>query len=489
MKKKIAIIGAGFSGLSAAAFLAHQGMEVDVFEKNDTPGGRARPLQAGGFSFNMGPASYYLPDVFENFFEQFGKKPSDYYELRKIDPSVRIFNKNKEYVDIPADLKQLAGLFESVEKGSGDQLQRFLEDARKKYELGMKKLAYKPSLSIWEFVEPWLFRGLIRMDFIRSVSQTLRDFFHDPRLIRMLEFPVIFLGAKPSEMPAIYTFVNYADLALGSWYPVGGMHAVAEALFHLATAEGARFHFNSPVTHIVTGENKATGLKVKDEYVEADMILSTADYHFTETVLLDPDKRSYRPSYWEKKIMAPSALLFYVGLNRRIEGLLHHNLFFDEDFTLHAEEIYDRPQWPASPVMHVACSSKTDPDTAPPGHENLVVLIPVAPGLTQNPARMESYFELFLKRFENLTGEYIRNNIVYLKSYGPDDFTADYHSFKGTAFGMANTLFQTAVFKPSLKSKKVKNLFYAGQLTVPGPGVPTCIISGQVAATEILKRI
>ena len=489
MKKKIAIIGAGFSGLSAAAFLAHQGMEVEVFEKNDVPGGRARQLQADGFSFNMGPASYYLPEVFENFFEQFGKKPSDFYELRKIDPSVRIFNKDKEYVDIPSDIQKLTDLFESVEKGSGDQLKRFLEDARKKYELGMKKLAYKPSLSIWEFVEPWLFSRLIRMDFIRSVSQTLRGFFHDPRLIRMLEFPVIFLGAKPSEMPAIYTFINYADLALGSWYPMGGMHAVSDALYRLAMAEGARFHFNSPVTHIVTKENKATGLKVKEEYLEADMILSTADYHFTETTLLDKDRQTYSPSYWEKKTMAPSALLFYIGLNRRIGGLLHHNLFFDEDFTLHAEEIYGTPQWPSSPVMYVACSSKTDPETAPPGQENLVVLIPVAPGLTQNAERVQSYFELFLARFENLTGENIRDNIVYKKSYGPDDFTEDYHSFKGTAFGMANTLFQTAVFKPSLKSKKVKNLFYAGQLTVPGPGVPTCIISGQVAATEILKRV
>ena len=489
MKRRISVIGAGFSGMSAAAFLAHQGMDVTVYEKNSSPGGRAGIMRTEGFTFDLGPSWYWMPDVFESFFEQFGKKVSDYYQLERLDPAYRVFFGKDDFIDIPAGEEKVCGLFDSIEPGSAAQLKKFLDDGRYKYELGLKKLAYKPSLSVWEFLEPWLFKALFRMDFMHSVTQKVRSRFTDPRLIQMLEFPVLFLGAKPSQTPAIYTLMNYADLVLGTWYPAGGMHAVAQGFYKLALEENVKFMFNSPVSKILLEEDSVRGLLVNGQELECDMVLSTADYHFTEMELLDASHRSYSEKYWDERTMAPSALLFYLGLNKRVKGLQHHNLFFDEDFGRHAGEIYDSPQWPTRPAMYVSCSSKTDHSVAPEGHENLIVLIPVAPGLQDDEEIRKRYFGLFLERMEKLTGEKIAQSVVSMHSYACSDFVREYNSFKGNAYGLANTLRQTAVFKPSLKSRKSKNLFYAGQLTVPGPGIPPCIISGQIAATEMLKRI
>jgi phytoene desaturase len=489
MKRRIAIIGSGFSGLSAAAYLANQGMQVTVFEKNSQPGGRAGKIEEKGFVFDKGPGWYCYPDVYQRFFQQFNKSPQDYYKLDRLNPSYRIYFEKNDYLDIPMDIEELKNLFESVEKGAANKLTRFLENAKYKYELGINKLIYKPSLSTWEFLELWMLASIFRLDLTKSISTYIRSFFTHSRLIQILEFPVLLNGGSPMKTPAIYTLMNYADLVLGTWYPAGGMYTVVSAFYKLALDLGVKFNFNSAVSKIEINENEATGIWVNNEFIEFDIVLATADYHHVENNLLEKKSRSYSDNYWNTRAVAPSAMMFYIGVNRKLNSILHHNLFFDNDFNLQTEQISHQSDRPGKPSFYISCSSKSDRSSAPEGCENLVVFIPVALGMNDDDLTRQKYFALFLDRFQAITGEDIRNDISYMTSYAKNDFLNEYNSFRGTAFGLSNTLRQNAISKPSIKSKKVNNLFYAGQLTNPGTGVPLCIVSGQVAANEILKRI
>ncbi|HEY5749880.1 MAG TPA: phytoene desaturase family protein [Chryseolinea sp.] len=484
---RIAVIGSGFSGLSAACFLAKAGFHVTVLEKNDSPGGRARQFKAEGFTFDMGPSWYWMPDVFENFFAAFGKKPSDYYTLERLDPSYRIVYAKDDVLNVPAGVEAIRAMFERIEPGSGKRLLSFLEEGKFKYNIGIKELAYKPRLSLRDFMDLKLIGGIIKLHIFQSISSYVRKFFKEPRLIQLLEFPVLFLGAKPEDTPELYCLMNYADMALGTWYPKGGIYKVVESMVSLALELGVTFELNSNVERLDIHATKAKGLIANGVFKPYDYIIASADYHHVEQQLLPPSHRKYSLLYWQKRAMAPSCLIFYLGMRKKINGLLHHTLFFDQDFKQHAVEIYDKPQWPSSPQFYISCPSKSDPSVAPDGCENIFILIPVAPGLSDSDTTREKYFEMAVNRLETLVGQDIRSHIVFKRSYAHRDFILDYNAFKGNAYGLANTLLQTANFKPSIVNAKVKNLFYAGQLTVPGPGIPPALISGQVAARELIK--
>jgi phytoene desaturase len=486
--KRVAVIGSGFAGLSAATCLAKDGYDVTVFEKNSSAGGRARRLTSDGFTFDMGPSFYWMPDVFDKYFDLFGKKVSDYFELTRLDPSYRIFFGKNDYLDVPSGVNNVAQLFEHLEPGSALKLEAFLKEGKIKYDIGINDLVYKPGLSLSELINPTIIKNAFRLHIFSSVSSYIKKFFRHPRIIQLLEFPVLFLGAAPQDTPALYTLMNYADIALGTWYPKGGMYKLVEAMVSLAREHDVRFRFDSEVTSLSVKENTIDSIKVKNEDLSFDYIIAAADYNYVEQNLLPKAYRRYSESYWEKRTMAPSALLFYIGVNKKLENMVHHTLFFDEDFNEHANEIYKKPAWPKAPQFYVSCTSSTDDTTAPAGCENLVVLIPVAAGLTDNPQTRDHYFNMVIDRLEKLTGESIRNNIVFKRSYAHNDFINDYHAWKGNAYGLANTLKQTANLRPSIINKKVDNLFYTGQLTVPGPGVPPAIISGQVVAKLITDK-
>ncbi len=485
----INIIGSGISGLSAACYSAKEGHKVRVFEKNATIGGRARIFSEQGFLFDMGPSWYWMPEVFERFFNDFGKTTSDYYQLNKLDPGFRIFFEGKEYVDISGNINEIHALFESIEPGSSLQLKKYLTDAKNKYTHGMLDIASKPSLSWLEFADLKLLRNAVGLNMFQSMRKHVASYFKDKRLQAIMEFPVLFLGAMPDNIPALYSLMNYAALEQGTWYPMGGMYKIIEAMHQLALSLGVEFYTGAAVEKIEVHNKIATGIKTKEGSYTQDALIATGDYHHIEQDLLEENHRNYNENYWAKKTLAPSCLIFYVGVNKKIPGLLHHNLFFDEDMNKHSEEIYQNPVWPTHPLFYVCCPSKTDIGVAPAGSENLFILMPVAVALEATQQLYTYYFDMMLKRIEGRCNINLQDAIVYKKTYSVNNFTEDYNAYKGNAYGLANTLNQTAILKPSIKNKKIKNMFYAGQLTVPGPGVPPCIISGQITANQVIKTL
>lgn len=483
---KIAIIGSGFSGLSAAGYLANAGHEVHVFEKNESTGGRARQFSTpSGYVFDMGPSWYWMPDVFEKFFSDFGVDIREAYTLKKLDPSFEIVFGEKDVMPVPADHTALSTLFESIEPGSARKLDAFMKEAKYKYDTGMTDLVYKPGLSLSEFVDTRIMKGVFRLQVFSSFRKHVRKYFAHPKLIALMEFPVLFLGAMPKDTPALYSLMNYAGLKLGTWYPMGGFGVVIKAMEDIATSRGAQVHLNSEVETICTEDHLATGIMVNGNHVSFDAVIASADYHHVEQKLLPQSLRNYNEAYWHKKTFAPSSLIFYLGINKRLSSLHHHTLFFDHDLEQHAIEIYKQPSWPSKPLFYVCCPSKTDPSVAPEGHENLFLLMPLAPGLEDTEELREKYFSVMMERLESHVGESVTSHIDFKRSYCVRDFQSDYHAYKGNAYGLANTLSQTAILKPSIRNKKVKNLFYTGQLTVPGPGVPPSIISGKVASQQL----
>jgi phytoene desaturase len=485
----VGVIGAGFSGLSAAAVLASKGINVEVFEKNADTGGRARQFTDNGLVFDMGPSWYWMPDVFERFFNLFGHTASDFYQLKKLDPGFRIVYGKDDVLDVPENEEELYELFETEEKGSSVKLKKFLREAEYKYHKGIHELVYQPGLSIRELLDVGLLKDSLRLQVFSSFSRHVRKYFKSPRLIALLEFPVLFLGAMPEDTPALYSLMNYAGLKLGTYYPLGGFGKVADAFRIIAEKQGVKINTSAPVDRLEVQSGKIKHIHSKGESKAVSAVLGAADYHHVENKLLQSEYKVYSDKYWSSRTFAPSCLIFYLGINKKLDKLLHHNLFFDESLGEHAIEIYKNKKWPQKPLFYVCCPSRTDDTVAPPGHENLFILMPVAIGLQDTPEIRESYYSLILDRIERLTGERIAQNVVYKRSYSVNDFETDYHAYGGNAYGLANTLRQTAILKPKMRSRKVKNLFFAGQLTVPGPGVPPAIISGQVAANELIKHL
>lgn len=487
---KIAVIGSGFSGLSAAAYLSERGYQVEVFEKNSKPGGRARQIRTStGYVFDMGPSWYWMPDVFEKFFADFGYRVSDFYELKLLDPSFQIIYDKMEALQVPRDYRALRKVFEDIEEGSAERLDKFMTEAKYKYEVGMENLVHMPGLSFTEFAETHFLKGMLRLQVLSSFSRHVRKYFRHPKLIALMEFPVLFLGAMPQDTPALYSLMNYAGLKLGTWYPMGGFGKVVDSMVQICEKNGCVFHYDSPVEEILVEHGEATGIQVRNKKVAFDAVIAAADYQYVEEKLLPLSLRNYRQSFWKRKTFAPSCLIFYLGVNKKLRDLQHHTLFFDEDFLQHSVDIYKKPRWPKKPLFYVCCPSRTDSAVAPKGHENLFLLMPIATDLEDTEELREEYFRIMMARLEKKLGEEVSAHIDHKESYCLKDFVTDYHSYKGNAYGLANTLTQTAIFKPKIRNRKVPNLFYAGQLTVPGPGVPPSLISGKIVATELSKYL
>ncbi len=480
--KKIIVVGSGFSSLSVASYLAQEGHQVDIFEKNEMPGGRARQFKKEGFTFDIGPSWYWMPDVFDSYFGDFGKKVSDYYKLEKLDPGYEVYFDNQESIKIGDSLDKIYAAFEKEEVGSSVPLKRFIKKAADNYDIAIKDLVYRPGISPLELITPATIKKLGY--FLSTIKREVMKEFNNPRLAQILQFPVLFLGAKPSQTPAFYNFMNFADFGLGTWHPDKGMYSVVEGMVQLAKELGVRFNLNENVEEIVVENKQAVGIVSNGQQHKADIVISGADYHHSET-LLKPEYRAYSEAYWAKKTFAPSSLLFFIGMDKKVKNVSHHTLFFDVDFDAHAADIYDTPKWPNEPLFYANFPSITDATMAPEGKEACFLLIPIAPGLEDTEELRQKYFDIVIDRLETRTGQSIKEHILFSESFCVNDFVEEYNSYKGNAYGMANTLLQTAFLRPKLKSKKVENLYFTGQLTVPGPGVPPSLISGKLVANLV----
>ncbi len=489
MKKNVIIIGAGFAGLSAACYLAYAGMNVTILEKNAWTGGRANTWRNKGFSFDLGPSWYWMPQIFENFFADFQKQVSNYYSLVRLNPSYRVYS-HDDVVDIPASVDELSDIFEQYEPGSAKKLHTLLKQTKRVYEISMKTFVVYPHKSVADIFDLKLLRGGFELLSVYNGFSSVRDFlrqsFSHPLLLQILEFPIFFLGASARNIPSVYSLMNYVDFELGTWYPLGGFGRVASGFTHLAKELGVTIHTNTEVCSIHVEHGAATMVTTSNgDFFHADAIVCNAEYPHAETQLLSPHHQSYPQSYWEKKTFAPSALLMHMGINKKMDGLQHHTLFFHHNGEEHERAIFQKPAWPKKPLYYVASPSKTDPDISPAGSEACTLLLPLAPGLSDTKRLRDCMQHFLLQDLESTLGTSFQSNIVTKRLYGTSDFSKDFHAYKGNAYGLAQTLFQTANFRPALRSRKVKNLFYIGQCTVPGIGVPMVILSGKMAANQI----
>ena len=482
----VTVIGAGFSGLSAACYLADAGANVTVVDRHPQAGGRARTWEKDGFRFDMGPSWYWMPDIFARFFEAFGHRVSDHYDLRRLDPSYRVVWERGEPWDVPAGLDALRRFFGDKEPGAEQGFDGFLAETKYIYETATQDYLLRPSLSLFEFFDARLVVELYKLRMLRSMHSYAQGFFRDPRLVQLVEWPVLFLGASAKDTRAMYALMSYADMALGTWYPMGGMHRIIEGMVSVAEERGVRFRLGEPVREITLAGRKTTGVRTDAGAIRSDAVVATADYHHVERELLPKRARQIPERAWKRKTMSPSSLLFYLGVKGSLEGIPHHTLFFDEDLDRHMDAVYQHPRWPARPLFYACAPSRTDPSLAPAGHETLFLLVPLAPGLQDDEAARERTYHVCMERLEKHLGRPLREQVVLKRSYAMRDFEADYAAFQGNAYGMANTLRQTGPLKPPLRSRKADGLYFAGQLTVPGPGMPPSLISGELSAKVLL---
>ena len=487
---KVIIVGAGFGGLSLAALLAREGHQVTVFEKNSQYGGRARIHKDKGFQFDMGPSWYLMPKVFENFFKQFGKKPEDFYSLKRIDPSYRIFFNRGNVIDVGSSYQKIEELFNSLESNGAEKLKEYLALAKEKYDLTMDETIYRGFESITDFFSWELLKNGPRLGVFSSLDSLVKKYFKSQEAQKIFEYSMGFLGGSPKMTPAMYQIMSYVDMIQGVWFPVGGMVKVADAIYQLAISNKVQFYFDEEVKKIEVENDKAKKVITDKRQLTTDAIIVNADYAHAELNLLEAKYQSYGRKYWDSRILAPSAFVTYIGINKKIKKLMHHSLFLEKDWASNFEEIFNNRNnsWPTDPSYYVNVPSKTDPKLAPKNCETLFILAPLSPGLKDTNKEREKFLNQIVTHLEKTVGEQIKEHIVTKRIFAVNDFAKDYNAYKGTALGLAHTFWQSAYFRPHHQSKKVKNLYYSGQYTHPGIGVPMTLISSQITAKIITNH-
>lgn len=487
-QKKVTIIGGGIGGLATAALLGKQGYTVTLLEKNDKIGGRASVWKEKGFTFDLGPSWYLMPDVFERYFALFDKKPKDFLKLHHLDPHYRVFFDKNDYVDLQKDMKANLALFNTLEPGVSSQIQQYLSVAQTQYNAAIQHILYKNFASVTDFLSPAIAKEGSKLNVFENLDHYVSRFTTSERVKQILEYTIVFLGGSPKNTPAFYSIMSHIDFTLGVFYPMGGIYTIVQALEKLCKEYGVAIKTNEEVQQIIVENNTVTAVRTKRKTYKTDIVISNADYPYTEMHLLPKEAQTYDERYWKKRTLAPSALLIYLGVKGRLKNLQHHNLFFANNWEEHFEQIFKNPQWPDKPSYYVCTPSKTDASVAPAKHENLFVLVPVPAGLDDSDAVRIPYAEKVLSHIEDLIGQKFTKNIIVKKIFSHRDFIERYNAYQGTALGLAHTLKQTAIFRPRMKSKKVKNLYYVGQYTQPGIGMPMCLISAELVAQEVQKH-
>ncbi|MGB0146853.1 MAG: phytoene desaturase family protein [Flavobacteriaceae bacterium] len=488
MKKHVIIIGSGAGGLASAILFAKKGYQVSVLEKNKTFGGRGSVFNASGFQFDMGPSWYLMPDIFEHFFSLVGENINDYLDLKRLDPSYKIwFQEQEEPIQMSSDLKRDTKIFEHYEPGVMDRLGVYLAEAAQKYQISKQSFIYKPFDTLLDFLDRKTIFLWTKFSVISSFHRHIAAHVKHPVLRKILQYPLVFLGTSPYKAPAVYSLMNHIDFDMGVHYPMGGMTTVFKSLYDIARKSGVNFFFNTPVKKIEVTNGKIQGVLTEDDKrYTAEIVISNADYYHTEMNLIDPKYRQFSERYWKRRTVAPSGFIIYLGLKKQFDSLVHHNLFFTDKWKESFEDIFDSDQLPKDPSYYVCAPSKTDPTVAPEGCENLFILVPTATGLDLNESTIQNYRNKILSHMSSKMGLVgLENEIIYERIFLGKDFSKYYNAYKGTALGLAQNLSQTAIFRPKTKSSRIKNLYFVGANTNPGIGVPMCLISAQI----VFKRI
>lgn len=486
MQQKVVVIGGGVGGLAAACLLGKAGYAVTVLEKNAQLGGRAGQLRAKGFTFDTGPSWYLMPEVFERFFTAMGERVEDHLRLVKLAPSYRVFYKGGQELTMTGDLARDMATFESIEPGAGQKLKAYLERAAYIYSVSADRFLYKNYTHWGDFMTPDVVRASTKLPLFSSLHRQIAKSFRDPRLQQVLEFPAMFLGASPYNTPALFSLMNHVTNTQGVRYPMGGMYEVVQVLVKIGKKHGVAYKTNTPAEKILAEQGRARAVAAAGRTFPADIIISDAGRQHTETVLLDAVHRDRTPRYWRGRTLAPSALLLCLGVSRQYPSLTHHNLVFSKQWRRNFQDIFKGADFPADPSFYVCAPSKTDPSVAPQGAENLFVLVPVAAGLQYTPQHLNAFAGTILETMEReLHLPALRQHIVCRKQFCVDDFASQFNAPGGTGLGLAHTLRQTGLFRPANTSKKVCNLYFVGADVHPGIGLPSVLISAQLAFERI----
>lgn len=488
LKKKVIVIGGGVAGLSSAALLGKYGFEVVLIEKNNNLGGRMGQWKSKGFTFDTGPSWYLMPDVMENYFRKFNKKPSDYFNLKKLSPSYRAWFDKDNFVDIESHLSAAKKTFDSFEKHGGKKLQQYLNISKELYDTAMSDYLYSNNYSIKTFLNQKSLKNLFKFKFWESMQDFADKKFTSDKAKKILLYNLVFLGGSPKSTPALYSLLAHVDFNLGVYYPMGGMYELTLALEKLCLENNVKIITNCEVKNVGVDHKKITKVNTKKGSYLSDIVLNTSDYWHFENSVLPLKYQSYKKDYWRGRKIAPSALLIFLGVNKKIKKLKHHNLVFSRNWGMHFDEIFENPKWPTSPSFYVCAPSKTDKSVAPRGKENLFILVPIGVDIKDSKISREKYYKKIIEMLEDHVGEDINKSVLVKRIFCINDFQKSYNSFKGTAFGLAHTLSQTSFLRPNIKSRKIENLYYAGQYVHPGIGVPSVMVSAQVAAKEIYDK-
>ena len=484
---KAIVIGGGISGLASAALLAQKGFQVTLLEKNASLGGRAMVWKQDGFTFDMGPSWYQVPEAFEHFFAHFNKKPTDFFELTKLNPQYKLLFGPEDSCTFSDSLEENMKLFEFYEKGSSEKISRYLEEGKNQYDISIRHILYHNFNSIFDYMNPFLLPYLMQMNIFENLESYISKFTQNERIKKMLLYTALFIGGNPKEMPALYSLMSYVDLGIGTFYSNGGIGSFISSLEQLCNENKVEIKLNEEVHKIGVENGKATSVTTNNASYQADIVLSAADYPFTELHLLEPKYQTYPEPYWKKSTISPSAFVIYLGLNKKISNLQHHNLFLAENWDDHFDSLFTNKRLPENPSYYISCPSKTDPNVAPPGCENIFITVQLPSELDLTDEQHEQYFVKIIAHLESLTGEPIREHIVLKRILCAKDYNSIYNAYGNAAIGLATT-FKQSLFRPANKSSKVKNLYYAGQYTAPGAGMPMCLISAEKAVERITKE-
>ena len=485
--KTAAIIGGGISGLATAALLAKHGYSVTLYEKNEMVGGRAMIFKQDGFTFDMGPSWYHMPEVFERYFNLFDKKPTDFYDLIKLDPQYKVFFSPNDCIEIEGNLEKNLELFERIEKGAKDTMKNYLSACKIQYEAANKAILYK-NFDTWaDIFQTDLIKEAKKMYVFKNLEDHLNTYFKSKKIKNILKIPVVFIGQNPKTAPAFLSLFSHIDLTIGVHYPMHGIYAFIDALVTLCKLYNVTIKCNEEVKKITCTKSKATTIVTNQGEFPVDTVVSGADYAHTETNLLDKEYQSYPSSYWESKEIAPSAFIMYLGVNKKIPHLFHHNYIIPADLDTQLSEQFKGNSLPNDPLIYISCPSKTDNSVAPANSENIFVTIAIPTTIELSNELKRTYADNIIAKIEEYTQTKFKEDIVVEKIFTIDDFKTTFNAWRGTSIGLSQSLMQSAILRPHHRSSKVKNIYFTGQYTHPGIGMPMCLISAELVVNLIIN--